>query len=69
MPILVFRVKDKNFRAHHQTAQNFQFNGIALSRARFGEDDGVVVLQRKAVKENEGVVVGIDSKKNAVVRT
>src|SRR3989344_2341838 len=66
--VFPFRVYDYHFRIKHQASQNFQLGGVRLSRTGFGENDGIVIFQRKPVKKHQAVVVAVDAVKNSFVR-
>ena len=53
-------VDDNNLGVKHQRAQDFEFGGVAFAGAGFGKDNGVVVLQTKAVKEHQTGVMAVD---------
>jgi hypothetical protein len=46
---------------------DLELGGIGFASTRLGEHDGVVVLKREAVEEDEGGVVPVDAVENALV--
>ena len=62
--VFPFWVYYYHFRVKHQTSQHFQFSGVRLSRTGLGENDGIIIFQRKPVKKHQAVVVAVDAVKN-----
>ena len=67
--ILVFalRIDNDHVRPHHQTAQHFQFDRITFACAGRGEHARVGILQGKAIKQNQTVVVPIDPEQDSLI--
>ena len=65
--VFALGVDDDDIRAEHERAQDLKLRRIALAGAGLREDDGIVVLERKTIEENERRIVAIDAVQNPPV--
>ena len=67
MLVFMFWINDNDISTYHQATQNFQLDGIALTSSGSGKDHAIGILQTKAIKENQTIVVAINTIENTVV--
>jgi hypothetical protein len=65
--IFALRIDDDDVRVEHKRAQDLELHRVGLAGTGLREDDGVVVLEREAIEENERGIVAVDAVEDAAV--
>ncbi len=65
--VFALRVNHDHFRLEHECANDLKLCCIRLTRTAGCKDDGIVVIETKAVENNERGVVAIHAVENTLI--